>query len=291
MVEADFISDWHEYLRTTMREAGVEVPDTLRGRDLEIAFFSGRHRGVEAKPRRVQVADGVVCPPAVEEGFKVFLEKVERGENLTPHLSTRALDLTEHDGLRNEWGVYHFHLGTKPHPERPGFVERTRELALVIFDGDKALVLGVHPHKPAPWTRFELMEILYAHWPEFMERYRLNGVTPSELTDDQRAVLRKKGLNACLSLGGFAFMGPGGAVTVTGVRASDVRDADYYNALIQRLEKAFKERIGGILEETDLALPVSMAATMKIEGGHVVVYVNTTPTLRLDMGKIEPAED
>lgn len=263
------------------------MPDDLVGDKLALAYFSGRHRGISVKPRKVLVAQGGGCPDGDRVGYEALLAKMAKGDDINPHLTTGAFDLEKQDLLLNEWNIYHLHLGTELHEKLPRFVKRTNNLAFVLFTNDEARVLGVHPHKPAPWTKVELLELLLKNWPDFMEQFRLKGITGEKLTDEQRKTLRKKNMNAALALDeGDAFMGPGGGITAAGTRWTDVRDMDYYAAVVLARETDFKAQVRSLAAENGVTLPTPITATMKIEDDEIVAYVQGTKMMRVGLGKL-----
>jgi hypothetical protein len=67
-----------------------------------------------------------ILPQEITLGLQQLIEKAESGQDLKPHLSTLIDDPDYPDLMFYDWGIFHFHLGTNPHPKRQGFVERTR---------------------------------------------------------------------------------------------------------------------------------------------------------------------
>jgi hypothetical protein len=90
-------------------------------------FVTWRQRQVPAKPRRVSLWSGGITPSdfaAAKPRLRVLLQKVEKGEDLAPHLSylvdTKGVILpgagsTEKgkdlDTVLTRYGMYHFHIG------------------------------------------------------------------------------------------------------------------------------------------------------------------------------------
>lgn len=59
---------------------------------------------------------------------------------MKPYLSTRINDPDYADLMFYDWGVFHFHLGTKPHPKHNGFIKRTGELLFAITEQSTATI-------------------------------------------------------------------------------------------------------------------------------------------------------
>ena len=79
--------------------------------DVLIKFFDSWRRRPSIRPRSLWVADDFQCSPEHTEGWKQLQVKISNGENLSPHVSRRHARLDTLDGLLNEWGVHHLHLG------------------------------------------------------------------------------------------------------------------------------------------------------------------------------------
>ncbi len=123
-------------------------------------YLSWLSRFVSIKQRTTIVEDEVTKDPRWErckEGIKYLLNKVEKGENLTPHLSlkihSKGFSLPypnkhdrweDKDFLLNAMGFHHFHLGTNI--EEGGFITRTDEVlfAQVTHDLFKAVAIINH---------------------------------------------------------------------------------------------------------------------------------------------------
>jgi hypothetical protein len=59
-----------------------------------------------------------IIPQEITLGLQKFIEKAESGQILKPHLSTHSDNPDYKDLMFYDWGIFHFHLGTNPHPKR-----------------------------------------------------------------------------------------------------------------------------------------------------------------------------
>jgi hypothetical protein len=92
----------------------------------------------------------------LQPGITAFLDKVERGEDLTPHLplephtrgytpsNTAADRWADKDFLLNVMGYHHFHLGTSL--EVKGHAKRTDELIFARVTKDTFTVVAIFDH-------------------------------------------------------------------------------------------------------------------------------------------------
>jgi hypothetical protein len=132
--------------------------------DLLIAYLNWRSRFVSARRRTVIVEPSALSDPrwgAVSDPVAAFLTKVQRGEDLTPHLSlmpmTRGYTPTprapnvapedswsDKDHLLNTSGYHHFHLGTRT---AAGHAARTDQLIFAQASRDKFTVVAIFSHE------------------------------------------------------------------------------------------------------------------------------------------------
>ena len=182
----------------------------------------------------------------IEAGLRQFIEKAENGEDLKPHLSTKIADPDYQDLMFYDWRTYHFHLGTKPHPKRPGFVARTDELLFAMTDPheDKMYLIDIHPHKGA-FENQDLMRIVEADWPEILSAHELKGISV-EGSEPRSAEDLRKDREAGLTVftatpGGDLLAPPGGGITTACTSAANQfaadRDKRYARMLQERVEQ------------------------------------------------------
>jgi len=142
-----------------------------------------------------------------------------------------------------DWGIFHFHLGTNPHPRRQGFVERTDDLLFAIADSHTArmYLIDIHPHRGG-FTNQDLLRILEENWPEIIEPHTLKCV--DELTDNASDSdidsLRKASMNTFLQTPGGRFLMPmGGGITIDGASTHIIIKAARIRTKVGDLEKSF----------------------------------------------------
>lgn len=73
-------------------------------------------------------------------------EIAESGFPLWPYQSTLLERASYNDGLLNDWGINHLHLGGGTHPRKPDYVARTSELLYVYVFGDYLIFIDVLNH-------------------------------------------------------------------------------------------------------------------------------------------------
>lgn len=125
---------------------------------LLVAFINWQIRLVPPGPRNVTVrptASNDAQWKARKSDIDDLLDKVRRGDDITPHLSLGALHngytpdggpsrWADKDFLLNVMGFHHFHLGTTL--ERKGFIARSNEVLFAHVTRTKFEVLGLFDH-------------------------------------------------------------------------------------------------------------------------------------------------
>lgn len=184
-----------------------------------------------------------IIPDEITLGLQEFIEKAESGQDLKPHLSITINKPGYKDLMFYDWGVYHFHLGTNPHPRHQEFLERTDDLLFAIADSCTArmYLIDIHPHQGG-FTNQDLLRIIEETWPEIIEAYALNCV--DELTDNASDSdidsFRKASINSTLQTPGGRFLTPmGGGITIDGASLNITIEAYRIRTNVRDLEKSF----------------------------------------------------
>ena len=148
-MKANFEADWIAQLRSHLVNVqGWDANEiaALDDREVHFRYFDALRRRIAPKPRTIRIADDFLCPPAEVPGWQTLQEKVRKGEDINPHLSKRHASLFNLDGLLNEWGVHHFHLGVAPDPKDPAYVGRTGPLLYALVTDEAFYAINVYTH-------------------------------------------------------------------------------------------------------------------------------------------------
>lgn len=159
-----------------------------------------------------------ILPEEITLGLQQFIEKAKSGQDLKPHLSTKRDNPDYKDLMFYDWGIFHFHLGTNPHPKRQGFLKRTDDVLFAIADSDTATMylIDIHPHL---FTNQDLLRILEENWPEILAPDTIKRCVrlPYNASDSDIDSLRKAGINPILQTpGGRVLIPMGGGITKAG---------------------------------------------------------------------------
>ncbi len=166
-VIADFETDYADYCRETLTDAGVAFDADLPPEELSFALWNAFGRHLEVKPREVRISPSLKVPHELEEGLARLVRKFEVGENVNPHLSKaikNAGDRNYHDALLNDWGIHHLHLGV----ETGSFIARTGPLLFAMVRDEAVYMIAVKKH--GAWADRDLVEVVHQNWPELLPR-------------------------------------------------------------------------------------------------------------------------
>jgi hypothetical protein len=114
-IEADFCADLVELCQREMRSLGAKFapPDPQDQSTAVLQYFNLKHRHIAPHPRHIIKAKGFSCPATHQAGLLTLFGKIKHGENLMVHASAKCMDADYGDSLLTEWGIHHFHLGTR----------------------------------------------------------------------------------------------------------------------------------------------------------------------------------
>lgn len=248
-LKANFEADWIAYLREHMVNIqgwSVDEIAALDDRDVRIRHFEACQRRVIPRPRMIETAGDFVCPLDHRAGWNALQDKVRRGEDINPHLSTRHASILFLDGLLAEWGVQHFHLGIDQHPHNPAYIARTGPLLYALVTDDFFYAINVYSHQS-----FEdngILDSIHRNWPELISRYRAKGVTGGDWTACDRKYLRSNNANVLTTVNdGTVYMPISGGVMASGMNAEAVKAADYWNMRVQGLQRDFETKLDELL--------------------------------------------
>jgi hypothetical protein len=193
----------------------------LDAHELLVRYHNWNNRLVKPQPRAVHKSKAFqrnLLATQRADDLAQIIADIEYGRDLKKYLS-RDIDRApakvpgarhrpDLDLLLNYWGVHHLHISSIVEPD--GFVKRDRPLLFVSFTSHASYVIDIMMH--GDWTRDHVLEVLASEWPHEGVIHEIKGAsTASQITEDQRANLRKNGYNAAFTFGGKDFM-PGSGV-------------------------------------------------------------------------------
>ncbi|MFM7363639.1 MAG: hypothetical protein ACKO11_03865 [Cuspidothrix sp.] len=179
----------------------------------------------------------------IRNGLEEFIIKAESGENLKPHISTRINDPDYKDLMSYDWGFFHFHLGTNPHPTQTEFIKRTNELLFAITVSQSAMMylIDIYPHEGG-CTNQDLLRIIEENWGELLDPHTVLGIDEIDYnpSDNDIRIFRKTGFVTMLKTPGGRILSPiGGGITTDGTSVQNREDVDNIITRVRELENWF----------------------------------------------------
>ncbi len=281
-ITTDFKADWIGHLKSELQAVGYPTQG-VSDDDTPLCYFNLLHRLVKPVPRRVLRSREFTCPVDLQSGLSLVEGKIIRGENLWPHLSRKLFKPKFNDGILNDWGIHHLHLGIVVQPN--GFIKGTGPVLFARFDETTAYLIDTRSH--GAWTEQECLCILHRNWPASIEQFKRKGITGQRLSDDQLKVLRAKNCNVALDVDGVAYIGMGGGVAASGAAIDVWHKIDYYFIRLKSLETWCQSNCGVfVAEATKLGhrLPSEFVLKLVIKDGDAVA-VEPTSGVGFNLGR------
>lgn len=248
-VNADFLSDLRDMLTHEMALVGYAVDPGWDIHRLSLVYMNLLRRRVEEAPRRVHKSTQLLANPrlaahgAAVSGIQAALEA---GIDVNLFLSKKLLDAQYNDGLLNDWGIHHFHLGA---PASGGalFAGRTGDLLFAMLTGDCAYFIDIFDH--AAFEEVQLVEVLHSNWPALIAPYKFKGTIRMKwsATGEDLKQLRKAGITTFTTLSDGSVYGPmGGGIALSAVNARAAAEATELVQLVRRVERGIRRNASAI---------------------------------------------
>ena len=104
--------------------------------------------------------------PETTAAMDYIIEKIQKGLDITGHLSKQIFDPDKNDFLLNDWLIHHLHLSTTKADKTAKFYDRSKYLLFVGFNSYQAFIIDIRPHKEQNvFAKKELLEIIDNNWP------------------------------------------------------------------------------------------------------------------------------
>lgn len=269
-IEMDLFTDVASECRKQLQAAGYTPP--VGDEDAVRAYLNVQHRRVTQRPRKVHKANYAV-PSELIAGEQQFLDKVARGDDLRPHQSTLLTNATFDDGMLNDFGIQHFHLGTGPHPSRPGFVERTGDLLYAVVKPDDFYAIGIYTHDD--WAKLEPLDIMQDRFPDVFSGSVVKGAVDlaSTPTDAEVKNLRKHNVNVITKRAdGTIQAPPGGGQTLGGDSVLVTFGVIKMRRMVAQTEKEVRDDLGPKIDAG--ALPPTVKVHLQVRGQRTFAVLN-----------------
>jgi hypothetical protein len=260
---ADFNRDWLQIMRAILAAEGITYDAQATHEELSLTFWNMVTRRVPRVPRAVSFANNFPTPAPEQAGLDALIEKFRAGEDVNPHLSRKRLDAGDanfHDGLLNDWGIQHFHLGPNG--------ARTNDCLFAVVRDDHVYGLAVLPH--GAYGEVDLVQRIHDSWPQLLLGVKttlLPTMTPPTAAEIKKA--RRAGLSPLVQVADGTVYAPiGGGITTARVGGSVVSLSDYGFEFVSACQEWFDQVAPRNLEaaqDAGMSLPDPATFTLMYE--------------------------
>ncbi|MBY8063306.1 hypothetical protein KW467_05165 [Vibrio fluvialis] len=257
-IRCDLFGDIETICGNRLTNAGYEVSKnshlSVLKQCLNVLF-----REVQIRPRQVKIHPDLVCPQELEYGFNSLIHALDSGQNVNIYLSSNLTTADFQDGFLNDYGLHHFHLGSKLETsgKSKGFIQRTGPVVLAYITDLVAYLIDIKTHgrngDPYIWTDQNVMEKIHNEWPGALSNFRLRGILASNInpTQEEKKTLRQRGVNTSIEMpDGTVYMSPGGGVTTAKTSTKVQIQSDRFRSESSKVLKYVCDKI----KESDLKL-------------------------------------
>ncbi|MEK2129267.1 hypothetical protein WOB94_11135 [Vibrio parahaemolyticus] len=234
-IRCDLRNDVDNICRSRLVKAGYSVSQNHKFGVLK-QYLNVLRREIPVWPRQVKVHPHLICPEELKLGFYSLISSLASGQNVNIYLSSNLSIADFQDGFLNDYGLHHFHLGSKIEDsgKSKGFVQRTGPVVLAYVTDKIAYLIDIKKHgkqgDPYIWTDQDVIERLHCEWPESIANFKLKrdmltfGPKP---TQQEKKTLRRRKVNTPIVMAdGTAYMMLGGGITAANTSTRLQVDSD-----------------------------------------------------------------
>ncbi|MGI8538640.1 MAG: hypothetical protein ACR2N0_02505 [Rubrobacteraceae bacterium] len=261
----DFVADLAGGLARKLSAAGLTYDEQLR-RDDPVGFMAQyieyQRRRISQRPRRVELSQELQSSPLLQKFAAAVCNLTElsrKGADLSPYQSKRIKFFNKRDMMLYDWKIQHLHLGEHKPGEK--FAERTSELLFATFLTNAVYLIAIMDHDS--FSEIELLEIVEANWPEYLDQFTLKGLTAVSPvpTSADVAMQREEGVQTVVTLKSGKILGPpGGGYSYARTSVSCMREAQLIARLLWNAEELVKARE----EEIRVRLEISSEVQIRL---------------------------
>ncbi len=240
------------------------------------------------KFKTIQIPYDVLC------SLMSIDKKIQRGEEITYHLSKKVLEPSYNDALLNTWIIQHIHLSTTKKRINQRFYDRSDYLLFSAFSDNCAYFIDIQKHKENQvFSKQEYLNIMFESWPELIHEYDINKngdskIRTNDYTDFEIEQLTKKGYSiGMLNIGDKTITAPGIGITTSGHNIHTVLRANYLHRYLHTTFNSICNNEKSILERLNLdANKSSLQLSLRVvDDFPFIKYFETNSQNFLELGK------
>lgn len=249
-ITCNLYQQWINNIRSELTKAGFDHSNR-REEECTIIWQVWNRRIVRPIIRQVHKAKSFVCPPSLKRGLYQLNDAFKKSSVLWPWQSKLIEKPTYEDGLYNDYGVIHFHLGTEF--DSKGYIKRTGELLFAIVDNQNVYEIGIYNH--GDWYEVDILDIIDENWPHLLNPVTIQAldIVYSPTTRKEVKTLRDANILSLIKLkSGRIIAPPGGGVASDGTSVEAVEAAKYWKRFLLEGEKVIEAEISQLVKNGDM---------------------------------------
>jgi hypothetical protein len=261
MINADFRTDWTEFLKTAMAACNLEYALSHTLEENTDRYLNAKRRIPRRTGRAIHESKELSVPPQYAADYSALRKLIGEGGDLKPYLSRdierRRAD--KNDRILNAWGIQHLHFRAKG----------TGDLLLVKITEAEVFVIQTLPHSRDLWVNTALLQILHDNWPALVNG-KCSGIESESLTATERLSLRDRNVNVAVGMSdGTVYISPGGGLMASGQCFSDLVDGDKIFAELSHWQKLVEDNEVNFRTALNLSPPEELSIKMAFDNdGH-----------------------
>ena len=255
-VTCDLYSQWIQAIRHELTSLGFDH-SSIADQNCAIRWHSWKRRVVSPGNRVIRKAANFNCPPHLSAGLTDLDNAFATGGDIRLWQSKAVDNVEFEDGMYNDYGVLHFHLGQGL--DSSGYINRTRELLFAVVQPGAVHEIGIFNH--GDWFELDILNIIDTNWPDLLDRVTLRGFSGNacpSVTREQVKALRTAHMIGVFQLAASGrIVAPfGGGAATDGTSCEAVCTADFWARNFKNWEKVIsafiaKQVQSGNLEDKD----------------------------------------
>ena len=181
----------------------------------------------------------------ISHGIDFVQEKLEQGDDVTPHMSKGLFNGNFTDYLLSDWGIYHLHLGLSMEGD---FIKRTKEVLFFTVHENRAYFIDVRDHgkngEKHVFAQLDLLQTLADEFPEVIQRFEFRGFTNISIITDPKEIIkyRNAGIEIYHKINDKIYTPPGGGITTACTSTQAEIETNHLLHFANNLEKDINEK-------------------------------------------------
>lgn len=218
--------------------------------------------------------------------YRLEIQKIQKifecGSSIRPFLSERVNNLIYSksvDGLLLDWGLHHLHI----FPKQKRNPTNDNLLLFIMKQGDYIYFIDILTHKD--FFNFHLLEIIHNNWKDTLNIFKLDGMHPDILTEENFKNLRKYNVSYTIGFKDEPEIAYGTQIR----KAIQINSINYLLHTIKEFQKNIlsdEKKILNVISEK-LHTEISDIEIKMVKNNNTIIYIEPKYSIKFDFQKDE----